>query len=82
MRRTLSLGVLAVSGLFFFGSSGIAHAQDRNACGRLERDRQDLNKAVGRYGPNSSQARHERLELERDSGRCGYSGADGTAGGI
>ena len=71
MKGNLSVGFIAVLGLCFAGLTGMAHAQDRNACARIEHDRQDLNKAVARYGPYNSHSQHERDELQRDSAACG-----------
>jgi hypothetical protein len=59
------------------GAAGL-HAQDRDECSdRIRKDRRDLARAIDEHGYYSSQARHERGELQRDAQRCGYSDYDG-----
>lgn len=72
MKSNILLICLAASGVMFFGTPGISHAQNRASCSRIRANQQNLQKAVDRYGPYSSQAQHERSELQRDSANCGY----------
>jgi hypothetical protein len=54
---------------------GRVSAQDQNSCSRrVMQDRRDLARAIDQHGYYSSQAQHERSELQRDEARCGYSG--------
>ena len=47
--------------------------QDRDDCyRRVQRERRDVARAIDQHGYYSSQARHEREELQRDEARCGY----------
>jgi hypothetical protein len=66
---TIGVGLLG-------GATGV-RAQDRDECSdHTRRDRRDLARAIDGHGYYSSQARHERAELQRDAARCGYSDYD------
>ena len=78
MRSKPRLIGLAASAVMVLASAGIARAQNRDSCARIRRDQQDLERAIDRHGPYSSQAQHERGELQRDSANCGYYGAYGS----
>lgn len=60
-------------GVGVFGAEGAARAQSREECSRrIQRDQRELDRAIDQYGNYSSQARHERTELQRDAAKCGY----------
>lgn len=60
-------------GVGVLGGAGALRAQDRDDCARRVRnDQRDLARAIDQYGYYSSQARHERTELQRDAAKCGY----------
>lgn len=61
------------AGAMLLGLGGTARAQRWDACSaRVQKDQQDLDRAIDRYGYNSRQAQHERAELQRDAANCGY----------
>jgi hypothetical protein len=77
MKNRLFLICFAVAVSGFLGSVGPARAQDRDNCGRrVRKDQQDLAKAINQHGYYSSQAQHERAELQRDAANCGYVDSD------
>jgi hypothetical protein len=64
---------LVAAGVISLSSTGTAHAQRWDSCSvRIQKDQQDLNRAIHRYGYNSRQAQYEQDELERDAANCGY----------
>lgn len=64
--------VLGAAGMFLVGS-GASHAQNWDGCSaRVQKDQQDVDMAIDRYGYDSRQAQHEQAELQRDAARCGY----------
>jgi hypothetical protein len=66
-----------IVGVGLLGVVGAARAQNRADCARrVQQDQRDLARAIDRYGYYSSQARHERTELDRDAAKCGYSDSD------
>jgi hypothetical protein len=66
------LVVLDAAGILLLGS-GASHGQSWDACSaRVQKDQQDMARAIDRYGYNSRQAQHKQAELQRDAARCGY----------
>jgi hypothetical protein len=68
--------LLLVTGVIFGGialaaTASAARAQD-SCADRVRQDQRELDRAVDRYGYDSSQAQHERAELRRDAANCGY----------
>jgi hypothetical protein len=60
-------------GIGMFGWAAAARGEDQGKCyRRIQDDRSDLARAIERHGPYSSQARHERNELQREEAKCGY----------
>jgi hypothetical protein len=73
MRLGKLLFASVVAGTALLGSSGTVHAQQWDACSaRIQKDQQDLDRAIYRYGYYSGQAQHEQDELQRDVANCGY----------
>jgi len=69
--------ICLATGVGVLGWAGHASAQDRDACSRrMMQDRRELERAIDQHGYYSSQARHERSELQRDAARCGYPAYD------
>lgn len=72
MKFRLFLILSALSIGIFGGAAGV-RARDRDECSeRVRKDQRDLDRAIDEHGYYSSQARHERAELQRDAARCGY----------
>jgi hypothetical protein len=73
MKSSKFLLTLIAAGTMSLGFTGTAEAQRWDSCSaRIHKDQRDLNRAIDRHGYNSSQARHEQNELERDAANCGY----------
>src|SRR5690348_16099578 len=73
MKSSKFLLAVAAMGAMLVGLAGTARAQRWDACSaRVEKDQQDLDRAIDRFGYNSRQAQHERAELQRDAANCGY----------
>jgi hypothetical protein len=73
MKLKTFLICLAV-GIGVSGGAGALRAQDRDDCSRrIRNDQRELDRAIDQHGYYSSQARHERTELQRDAAKCGYS---------
>ena len=73
MKSSKFLLAVAAMGTMLVGLAGTARAQRWDDCSaRVQKDQQDLDRAIDRFGYNSGQAQHERRELQRDAANCGY----------
>lgn len=73
MKSSGLLLAVAGAGALLVGSAGTARAQRYDGCAaRVQKDQQDLDSAIDRFGYSSRQAQHERAELQRDAANCGY----------
>jgi hypothetical protein len=73
MKTDLKITCLAIIIAMFLGGSGAVRAQAQDSCSvRMQRYREDLDRAIDRYGYDSSQVQHERAELQREAENCGY----------
>lgn len=73
MKSSKFILVVAATGAMLVGLAGTARAQRWDACSaRVQKDQQDLDRAIDRFGYNSGQAQHERAEVQRDAANCGY----------
>jgi hypothetical protein len=73
LKKSVLLGV-ALGGLMLAGTAGAARADDwREHCDvRINHEQRELDRAIARHGYYSSQADHERRELNRLRYECGY----------
>ena len=75
MKSSKFLLAVVGTGTMLLGLGGTARAQRWDACSaRVQKNQQDLDQAIDRYGYNSRQAQHERAELQREAANCGYDG--------
>jgi hypothetical protein len=73
LKRSVLVGV-ALGGLMLVGTAGTARADDwtEHCRERINHEQRELDRAIARHGYYSSQAEHERRELNRLRYQCGY----------
>src|SRR6202035_1267320 len=64
-------GLVAGAALLLGGGTGHG-PRDNNCPARMQQAQQDFSQAMRRYGMNSSEAQHERDELQNVAESCGY----------